>query len=113
MITKIIKRRIVNGTGPYTYTWSSNLSCASFAVPNGTTTRDVISTVNYDTAGCIDNAVFTLRIVDAEGCETFETITDTNPCENFTLNPITFQPPSTFIASSSFPGCSSVTYEWQ
>jgi hypothetical protein len=81
---------VSGGTAPYTWSFSSNVACASIETPNGVSVDGKINaTIIYDTAECVTSSTVTLNIVDALGCVFSQAVVVPDLCNQFTLNDIT------------------------
>lgn len=115
MITQNINVTITGGTAPYSYVFSSSVPCVQFTPMTGSVATNVISNVEitYDTQVCVDNAVLTVTIIDANGCQAQASVPVTTTCDDLTVLPITFTPPYTFSAAVTHPSCGTSTINWQ
>ena len=101
------------GTAPYSYTWNSSASCATFVGQTGTSTDgEVVLDVTFDTEACLTTAAISLTGSDANGCAFNQNAVLSASCDDLTLNTIGFTAPYTFTAAASSAGCENVTFTW-
>lgn len=113
MITITRSYQVTNGRTPYSYVWSGNNSCIAFSTTSGTSYDGFITTqISFTNEACLNAAIITLSVTDADGCTNQIGVSITNPCTNFNAGEISISDPYSFSVLANSPGCRSLTFYW-
>lgn len=113
MITTSFSYRTNSTNGPFEYHWTADQSCMQVTQTSTTSTNGIFPvTLSASDVSCFLNTQLTLLVIDADNCPATVTIDAPNPCNNFTVNPISFTEPYTFTVTATNPDCSSLSFSW-
>jgi hypothetical protein len=104
------------GQGPFTYLFTSNNASVGFSSVSGTTTSTTLQvTFSFPTEAILLSSTVTLNVTSACGNSNQHTVIIPNPCDTFSVSPISFTVDGTeliFIATANNQGCSDLNYVW-
>lgn len=104
-------RKIISGTGPFEYLWTTDDTCVTFSDSSGITDQVVETIVYYTSSACLAGATITLEITDANGCTSSTVVVPTDQCDALAAS-ITAIPPFKFEAAAGSAGCANISFTW-
>lgn len=104
------------GQGPFTYLFTSNNASVVISSVSGTTVSPTLQvTFSFPTEAVLLSSTITLNVTSACGTSNQHTVIIPNPCDSFTVSPISFTADGNelvFIVTGSNQGCSNIQYVW-
>lgn len=110
MITIVKRIRIVEGTAPYTYQWSSSNSCLTFDKASGETDELIETTLMFQSQTCAPT--ITLTVVAACGTRQVFDISNRLPCQDMIVGDIA-ESNRVFSIVVGNTKCDDHTFKWE
>lgn len=108
---EVVKRiQITNGTGPFTYQWTSSSTCLTFDKAIGTTDSVIETKLTFTNEKCVPT--ITLKVIASCGTEQTFDISNTLPCKDMIVSEIS-ENKRVFSVTASNTKCTEHAFKWE